>query len=219
MNKKSSRLICTVDIDMDYCTDITEPTVKKYAERIGADFYSCKETTQSLAQTKYNLLFQARHGGYEKVLLLDADVLIRRGIPNIFDHYENALFNELPYKNKEDTWTIVNGMKRSGHTEFADENPFYNMGVILLNSEGLEKLSDLLIIANKPEQEKYNFNSILIGSDLEIESLHQRWNTPGGFMLPVDDPTLLDAYFIHVNGIKDPQKRAEKLKTVSLMFP
>jgi alpha-N-acetylglucosamine transferase len=61
--------------------DLTYPTIRAYAEKIGADFVHKEISNPSLARLEIaNLLDE-----YSRVLYVDSDVIIRPDSPNIFD--------------------------------------------------------------------------------------------------------------------------------------
>lgn len=220
LHKRNKWLIYTVDIGVEDYTNITNTPMSNYANRIGADFYTCRNTTRkSPYHAKYDIFSEACAIGYEKVLYLDSDVLIRRGVPNIFEHYTNALFNEIPLKEKYEIYDIVKIMINIGDKKFDSNCPFYNSGVILFDNFGLQKLNkEFENIKDSTIHDQYNLNNILRKIDLPIQHLNQRWNTNGGYRIPYDEPTLIDSYFIHVSKL-ELEKRIEKLNMINTMFP
>jgi len=82
-------LVTRADDNIKEMTDITFPPIKNYANKIGADFIILSENPPFLtADDKphyrilkvYDILNE-----YDRVLCLDADMLINKNCPNIFD--------------------------------------------------------------------------------------------------------------------------------------
>jgi lipopolysaccharide biosynthesis glycosyltransferase len=82
-------LVTRADDNIKEMTDITFPLIKEYANKINSDFIILSETPPFLtADNKphyrilkvYNILSE-----YDRVLCLDADMLINKNCPNIFD--------------------------------------------------------------------------------------------------------------------------------------
>ena len=82
-------IITRADDNIKEITDITIPIMRKYAEKCNADFQIISETAPFLTNDKkphYRILkvrdFLEK---YDRVLCLDADMLINKNTPNIFD--------------------------------------------------------------------------------------------------------------------------------------
>ena len=105
--KSHDNLLCSIAIDMDYCTAHTKERMQQYAKRIDADFYQVTESRRRIPHlAKYDLIMMASRMGYKRVLYLDCDIYVRRGVPNIFEYYSNALFNEQPLIARVEYWKL-----------------------------------------------------------------------------------------------------------------
>ena len=80
---------------------LTHPTIRRYADRIGADFIAITEQKVSLTTPhweKFQLLDYLND--YDRILYVDTDVLIRKNCPNIFDAVPEThlgIYNEAPF--------------------------------------------------------------------------------------------------------------------------
>ena len=79
--------VITIAIGEHYqqLSTLTHPTIRRYADRIGADFIAITE--QKISETtphweKFQLLDYLNT--YDRILYVDTDVLIRKNCPNIF---------------------------------------------------------------------------------------------------------------------------------------
>ena len=82
-------LVTRADNNIKKMTDITLPPMKEYAKRIGADFIQLDHQPPVMTEdnkTHYRIL-KVRDilEDYDRVLCLDADMLINKDIPNIFE--------------------------------------------------------------------------------------------------------------------------------------
>ena len=92
-------LILTIAVGDAYqrMSALTHPAIKKYAEKIGADFQCITESDCSTPHWAkfeiYNLLNK-----YERILYIDTDILVREDTPNLFEivpQNELGMFNEI----------------------------------------------------------------------------------------------------------------------------
>jgi lipopolysaccharide biosynthesis glycosyltransferase len=82
-------LVTRADANIKEMTNITLPPMKEYAKRIGADFIQLDHQPPVLTddnKTHYRII-KVRDilEEYDRVLCLDADMLVNKNIPNIFD--------------------------------------------------------------------------------------------------------------------------------------
>ena len=82
-------LVTRADNNIKEMTDITLPPMRAYAKRIGADFIQLNHQPPVMTEdnkTHYRILsVYDILDEYDRVLCLDADMLINKGIPNIFE--------------------------------------------------------------------------------------------------------------------------------------
>ena len=68
-----------------FAREFTYPAMRRYAANIGADFVQWNQTHVKITTSYWGGLMWAREQRYDKVLYLDADVLVTDGASNIFD--------------------------------------------------------------------------------------------------------------------------------------
>lgn len=218
--KNKKRLICSISINMTNCMDYTRIHMKKYAERVGADFFVLREFNKTPHLAKYELLSTAFKDGYNKVLYLDADVYIRSGVPDIFSHYQNALFDEseiIKGYNKQKIESTTKSIQEIDPS-YKEGDKYYNTGVMIFDRDGLKKL---LTETSKTDEfklspsyyEQHEFNIFLKKAGLPYRSLNRRWNEYASSG-PLNTDELINSYFIHVPGMKDSDQKAKRLASI-----
>lgn len=132
---------------------ITSKYMSMYANSIGAEFISIGETDADLSKykhPKYSIMHVSNIEGFDRYLLLDADIFIRRGCPSIFDVFPN---NEFTYmfdesKIRKPGWKthyekiLLNHIERSksGLPKINFYPSQYNGGVTLFPEKWRKKL-------------------------------------------------------------------------------
>ena len=90
---KKSTLVFTIAIGVDYA-HLTVPYIRAYAERIGADFILVDtlsifpDSTSCMAAAWEKFRYYDYLARYTRVLFIDADILVRKDCPNLFDIVE-----------------------------------------------------------------------------------------------------------------------------------
>jgi len=209
---------------MEHCTVHTQKPMEDYAARIDADFFQITESKRKFPHlAKYDLILIAQRMGYERFLFLDSDIYVRRGIPNIFEHYTNALHNEMP--NPEDLvyWQRhMFGTMTEMDPTFKIGDPYYNTGVMTLDLEGLTKLKERIVNLDGFKTveiyfEQHELNMLLKQEGLPHQDLDKRWNTVAS-QEDLNSKTLQDSYFVHVPGTVV-EERYTRLKQIVEQLP
>jgi lipopolysaccharide biosynthesis glycosyltransferase len=112
MNKYCVLTIAVGD-DFQKMAKITHPTLKAYADRIGADFICVDKNTCSTPHWEkfiniYKLLIK-----YERIIYLDTDLIVRDDCPSLFDIVPEAkigMFNEMPFTTRRE-YSIMESCK------------------------------------------------------------------------------------------------------------
>ena len=145
---KERRVIYTVVIgeSTKQLAKITMPRMQHYARRCHADFIVHeKSTVDGPHFSKFDAIIDGCALGYDRVLFLDADILVASDEEDIFDSYTCALQNEFrPPVGAVPA--VVECAFAEIHRNF-DPNfspPYYNSGVILLDRKTLEPLAKRL---------------------------------------------------------------------------
>jgi hypothetical protein len=182
--------------------EITHFNMKRYADKIGADFIVIDK--QKVSQTtphweKFQLLDYLEE--YDRILFVDTDVLIKKNCPNIFDvvpEAELGIFNEAPFVARRDIAieTCADAYKLK---DFKWDGKYYNTGVMVVS-----RCHRMLF--RKPEQEIFNFyeqsylNLAIQRSSFKIFNLPFEYNR----MSCMDKMTgkgRYECYIIHYAGV------------------
>lgn len=126
----------------------TVPNLEAYADRIGASFIClnrCAEHERkpwpSLFYAKFAVYDAAYNQGFDRVLYVDADVLISTDAPNVFDKFAAgkvwAKKDVKPTRDKFIEWTRA----IPDAPQIADDFPHVNAGVILTDVALLNKFT------------------------------------------------------------------------------
>ena len=147
--------IITIAIGEHYqrLSALTHPTIRRYADRIGADFIAItegriSETTPHWEKFQLlDFLFD-----YDRILYVDTDVLIRKNCPNIFDAVPEThlgIYNEAPFVAGRD-YAIERCAEAYDAKDFKWDGKYYNTGVMVLSRRHR-------MLLRKPEKEIFNF--------------------------------------------------------------
>jgi hypothetical protein len=199
--KNVKTAIVTLNIGEKYSAiaELTHPTIKKYAEKIGADFIIIDK--QEISKTtpqweKYRLYFLLNT--YDRIIYLDTDLLIRDDCPNLFDIIPEdriGLFDESRFTDRKG---LVKSMAESFGKDIKSYSKYYNTGVMVLSRQ-----HKFLFV--KPEDETNNFyeqtyfNYSLAIQKTRVKELDYKFNR----MTCLDSflgISRLDSFIIHYAG-------------------
>ena len=209
------RLIVTIMLGKDPSFPFVKKTFKNYAKKVNADFLCITKGSPILNPNNNNnnnklffdALFQKISLGnlsdeYERVLYLDADILITPHAKNIFDACKDDskiyMFNEGLYSNRESELNLISNRL---HKPIKDKN-YFNVGVILfpkasqfLKSIRIHDLEYFVSNSNWFDQTYINFKCRL--NKLKIFSLNKEFNYMGS---KFDSDKRFLSSFIHYAG-------------------
>lgn len=191
----SSNLVLTISIGDKHekISELTLPSIKKYAERIGADFINltkAKMTGTDWEKTQVFDLFNK----YKRIIFFDIDLIIRDDCPNLFDIVpENELgaYNEGKLVFKSDDIKITSNLYEE---KFGDISPkYFNTGVLVLSRKHKQ-------LFKTPKYFKVSFTSyfnlILQRDKIKVFDLDMKFNRMH-FMDKHCGINRLDSYIIH----------------------
>ena len=209
------RLIVTIMLGKDPSFHFVKKSFKNYAKKVNADFLCITKASSILKPNNNNnnnklffdALFQKINLGslsdkYERVLYLDADILITPHAKNIFDVYKDDsklyMYNEGLFADRTSELTLISNRL---HQPIKDKN-YFNAGVILLPNHSsflqairLHDLEYFVSNSNWFDQTyinfKYRFNKI------KVSHLSEEFNRMGSSK-NIDNRFL--ASFIHYAG-------------------
>ncbi len=150
-----STLVLTIAIGEAYqrLAKITHPTLKAYAERLGADF-RCIRQPKLATTTPHWEKFQVAHWleRYERVLYLDTDLLVRDDTPDLFalvPPTQLGAFNEAPFTFRSHE-LMIDTCKAYGVTLPDWDGRYINTGVMVLSQAHRALFA-------KPAEERFSF--------------------------------------------------------------
>jgi hypothetical protein len=142
--------------------ELSEPSMRAYAERIGADFHKITDSTML-----YPFGEKWRVGQfldcYSRIIFLDADIIVRDSAPNLFDLVpENTigLHDDLPYNSAGYAWyfTETEQVQRSQGFRLQALPYCLNTGIIVIGQQH----KDIFNPPEKPFQALHCFEQHLI---------------------------------------------------------
>ena len=206
------RLIVTIMLGKDPSFEFVTRSFKEYAKKVNADFLCITKPSAILKPNNNNklffdALFQKISLGdlsdnYERVLYLDADILITPHAKNIFDICNDDsklyMFNEGVLSNREKELELISTRL---HKTIKDKN-YFNTGVMLFpkNNNFLKaiRIHDLEYFVSKSnwfDQTYINFKYRL--NNIPISSLDRKFNR---MSKDGDNENRFEANFIHYAG-------------------
>lgn len=201
--------------------DVCVNSIKEYAKRIGVDFIernSIQDHKLSNEIDYENIIMEKFYirellNYYDRVLYLDADILIKKDSPDIFKEYSDVnylyKYNEIKFNNVQYDKQIeiarrlynINWSKSNGHYDF------YNAGVMLVskaqkkvfnyNEDNYFVFNELPMIVDEPYLH-YN----IFRYNIPIKELDKKFNT----MIYFED----DGWFLHFANVLDRKERIKK---------
>lgn len=148
-------LVLTIAVGPEYqrMSELTHPSIKAYAKKIGAEFLciskqEISKTTPHWDKFQISTLLEK----YDRILYLDTDIVIRDDCPNLFDIVpENCLsaFNEAPFTDRSQE-LLIDCCKQYNITLPQWNGKYYNTGVMVI-SQMHKRLFE------KPEKEHFSF--------------------------------------------------------------
>ncbi len=176
---KNKKLVLTLSIGEEYeeLSKITHPIIKKYADKIGADFHAISE--QKISDTTphwekfqiYNLLNK-----YDRILYVDTDIIIRDDCPDLFEEVDMSLlgaFNEAQFTQRNPSF--YKSCETYGINYENWNGEYYNTGVMVLSRIHKQ-------LFKKPELEYMNFfeqgyiNAVIHRDKIKTHNLSYKFN-------------------------------------------
>lgn len=215
-------------------------SVEQYAERVGADYKRLTEPVLKIAPLNSHRSANALRLGYLPILekeqafaylseydiigIIDADVYVRDGIPNVFEEIkEDTCLAAVREIKMPLTPQYTNKVRKFSKAHYGFEHPFFNLGVMFVTKNLLPYLN-----GQTPEQflrrkefRKYingeghfrwstdqsMINQWLLDTKMKTQDLDWKWNA---LVKAVRDDALSQAYFLHFFlSAKYPQKGNE----------
>ena len=181
--------------------EVTHPTIKKYAEKIGAEFVVLDAQGDHALPHYLKLELNSLLKKYERVLYIDTDILVRDDAPNIFDEVpvnEIGIFEEGQFIERATAMTQY--LTQHGVDPNIWNKKYYNTGVMVLSSEH----ANIFLPPTRSEDDHFKeqsyLNLLFCLFKAKVHNLHYKWNR----MYALDQITgeeRYDSYFMHYAGI------------------
>lgn len=145
---------------------ISVPPMLAYAERIGADFHSLTERGSQDAPANWEKMrLKSLLEKYERIIFIDADILVKPSAPNLFDAVPTGklgMLNEAAYRPPTVFKPMYEGWVRKMATKNGIPMPalteYFNTGVIVMDRShaGLFDLPAVLVSEGMKDQDWFN---------------------------------------------------------------
>ncbi len=152
---------------------LTHPTIKKYANKIDADFIVIEETKISDPNWEKTQVYTLLNK-YKRIILLDSDIIIRNDCPNLFDivpEEKLGAFNEKKYftnseKNKLEAIKYKINISKI-------TNDYFNTGVMVISRKHKPLFKPVTI-----QQGSFNdyFNVLIQRDKIKVHELEYKFN-------------------------------------------
>jgi hypothetical protein len=121
-------------------SEITHPTIKKYADKIKADFIILNENNQYITNKSFpqweKFAFFYLLNKYDRILYLDTDLIIREDCPNLFDkvpYNQIGAFNEAKFVSREYYLLDTARAYNIDTSKIIWNSKYYNTGVLIIS--------------------------------------------------------------------------------------
>jgi hypothetical protein len=196
---REKRLLITVAVGKSLeVLRVTRPAMEAYAAEVGADFIALTNRTQTWPLAEK---FRVGHfaAAYERALFVDADVFIRPGAPDIFEHVPAgsiAMHDDFPAGVPDWLKRENEALGKSQGAKLADGR--WNTGVVVFDgkdSDIWDAPPKAFPVAHCQEQNFINGAA----SERGVMSLDVRWNWQWWHHPTFEH--IEEACFVHVSGL------------------
>ncbi|SFM79504.1 glycosyltransferase [Methylobacterium pseudosasicola] len=180
--------------------DLTHTFTKQYAASIEADFFVVGENSSLPVHRLKSVAAELLHT-YDRLLLLDADVVIRPQAPNIFDVVPDNMLGAYPeglFFPRKDWCSELNVLYEL--TDPIQEHEYFNSGVLVISQQHVALLESLGtdVVFGHPQFEQGFLNIKRKSANIPLYALSQDFNfIPNTSVQPTD---WRYAFFYHLAG-------------------
>jgi len=190
---------------------LTHPPMRKYAERLGADFVVLDRMLTAEKYPHYEK-FRIRDllDDYARAAYIDTDALVRNDCPDLFAEVPPAKLGAFPEGSHVDRTAAVKLACEQYGLEYARfrDKPYFNTGVMVVSRcHARAFVKPAVEVRDFWEQSYLNLRFVI--EDVEMHELSHRFNRLPAFdyasakcCVPIDEPRL-DSWIVHhAGGIK-----------------
>lgn len=192
--------------------EITHPTIKAYADKIGSDFIVMEESDEFSMPHYLKLNLPKYLKLYDRIMYIDTDILVREDATSIFDEVpENkiGIFEEGQFLERHSS--MIEFLVHNKVDPKTWNKKYYNTGVIVLSKQHANILIKPIGEQQDHFKEQSYINLLFCLFKPEIHNLHYKWNR----MYALDKITGEDryeSYFMHYAGINNIMPEEAQLK-------
>jgi hypothetical protein len=193
---------------------LTHPTIRAYAERIGAEFIVWRDVSRYQYPEYKKMEIGDLLGTYDRVLYIDTDVIVRPDAPDIFDVVPAdhlGILEESKYFDRQTT--TVQFMTKVGYDARDWNGKYYNAGIYVCSRCHRE-----LFVMPPREFDHFRdqswFNTLIADRKVKVFPLPHRFNR----IVSLDrifGEERLDAWFLHYAGFHVEGERAGVLDLIA----
>ena len=193
---------------------LTHPTLRAYAERIGADFIHWSDTSGHAIPEYKKLDVAGLLDVYDRVLYVDTDVIIRDDAPDVleivpYDHL--GMLEESRYYDRR--IGVLKFMEHVGFDSSKWNGKYYNAGIFVCS-----RVHRDVFVPPPVEWDHFRdqtwLNTLIADRGAKVFSLPYRFNRVLAFDRFYGEDRL-DAYFLHYAGISVVRSREETLEIIA----
>lgn len=198
---KNKYAVVTIVIGNTYndLSKLTHPTIKAYADKIGADFIVWKTMGKHTHPGYQKLEIKELLKKYERVLYIDTDIIIREDSPNLFDVVPKekvGLFNEGRFVLRSDSFYDFCRQVNFNPQDW--DKRYFNTGVLVVSREHSEMFNQPPVEINSFYEQTY-LNVMICHLGFKIHDLSYKFNRMSIMDNATGEPRH-DAYFVHYAG-------------------
>ncbi|HRR49269.1 MAG TPA: glycosyltransferase family 9 protein [Bacteroidales bacterium] len=210
--KKAIVTLCVGD-SYKLISNYSHPTIKKYADKIGADFIVYNEHISDPPHYEKLIIIYDLLKKYDRLLWLDTDLIVRDDCPNLFEivsSKELGIFNEAPYTDRIPALMELNKL----YNQNFETGTYYNTGVMVLSKihrNVFYPVTEIPFIQNSFGEQTFLNYRILKDDLVKVHKLNYRLNR----MSCMDEFTgenRLSSYIVHYAGCPLPALMVELMR-------
>jgi len=208
---KIKTAIFTVNIgdDLDYLPAML--SAQFYARKYNISYFVCEQPAIRFLYPPFekHQCLRLFNMGYDRILILDRDILITPNAPNIFECYPDMdtlyAFDENFPNEMMNRDPIVNGIKAGidWPKNASGMYKYFNSGVVIISKNFKDFTKGFRYLPETPQMRKFpeqtSMNYMVFKKGIKFESLSYQWNRMD-FGVPDPQNKRYDAYFIHYAG-------------------
>tara|TARA_R110000824_G_scaffold50135_5_gene140279 strand:+ start:294 stop:1208 length:915 start_codon:yes stop_codon:yes gene_type:complete len=187
------------------------PSIRAYAEATDSELYVFTEEHMTPEYpTPHFLMFELmKHFGeseHERMLYIDADIIVHKGTPDIFKTFESGF-----YMREGHTWDKLSKWTKESLNIDTDgaRDKYFSSGALLADKDDVVKFNSFVkppFVVGPWHGEMAHFNYFLLQSGIDVKVMHPRWHftrawasgVRGGKSLQTADVDKFeDIYFMH----------------------